>query len=394
MKTTLKKLLQTKKQVKEDSYYPHRKLARDLLLKMDLPSRASEKYKFLPHKRLLSSPFNLDEQRIQTPIQRKGCGLFFINGKLCKNNLPDGIHLFNEKEAQKKFSFILNKYNHETLGKERDLFALLNHSYHQEAMLLYISEGVRIDEEITISHTITNSSDGVMPKLIIISSQQSKAKFKEEWHTPLEYLINSQLDFILEREAEVDYIKDDTSHLSDGDHIETIRGVIKRNAQLFLWSGGGQKRFQRQSIQMELAEEKARADVLGLFDLAKNKEMHTDICIKHLAEDTYSNQHYKMILREKSKAAFAGNIYVEKGADLTDAYQLSQFLLLDPSAKAYSKPNLEIYTDDVKASHGSTMKQFSEDELFYLTSRGITEEEVKTLLIKSFAKEMKDKLEK
>ena len=144
----------------------------------------------------------------------------------------------------------------------------------------------------------------------------------------------------------------------------------------------------RSSLRIELLEENSEALLQGLWRLKEKKECHTHTLVQHLAPHTRSRQHYKGVLQEEAKSSFTGKIYVHPEAQKTEAYQLNNNLLLSPQSKAYSKPNLEIFADDVKASHGATIAQLNAEDLFYLQSRGLTKKEAQEFLIEGFCKEL------
>ena len=140
----------------------------------------------------------------------------------------------------------------------------------------------------------------------------------------------------------------------------------------------------REEIQVELRGERADATLRGSAQLACDAQHHVQILAHHIAPKTTSHQHFKNILSDRSRASFEGKIYVEKEALLTDAYQLTNHLLLDPKASAFSKPNLEIFADDVKASHGATISEVDKRYLHYLQTRGIEKKLGKQMLLKGF----------
>jgi Fe-S cluster assembly protein SufD len=126
----------------------------------------------------------------------------------------------------------------------------------------------------------------------------------------------------------------------------------------------------------------------GATELTGDNVAHTEVRIEHKAEGARSNQHFKMVLHDQSKGSFEGKIYVDSVAQKTEAYQLNNNLLLGDRATIFTKPNLEIFADDVKASHGATVTRLSEEELFYFQSRGIGKERAGSFLAKGFLKEV------
>ena len=124
--------------------------------------------------------------------------------------------------------------------------------------------------------------------------------------------------------------------------------------------------------------------------LKDKREAHVNVRVEHLAPHCRSNQLFKGVLTDFSRSSFEGKIYVDQIAQKTEAFQLNSNLLLSDRAHADSKPNLEIFADDVKASHGATVGQLNAEELFYMKTRGITQEEASNLLVFGFAQEILD----
>lgn len=144
------------------------------------------------------------------------------------------------------------------------------------------------------------------------------------------------------------------------------------------------------SVKVELAEEQAEVQLFGLAKLKDKEQSHVNILIEHQAPNTRSRQLFKNVLFDQSKATFEGKIYVHSIAQKTQAYQRNSNLLLSDEATAHAKPNLEIFADDVKASHGATFGQLDEEEMFYLRSRGLSRQDAQEWLIDGFCKEILD----
>jgi Fe-S cluster assembly protein SufD len=141
---------------------------------------------------------------------------------------------------------------------------------------------------------------------------------------------------------------------------------------------------------VELAEENSEVQLFGLAKLKGSEESHVNILIEHQAPNTRSQQLFKNVLFDEAKSSFEGKIYVHPIAQKTMAYQRNANLLLSDKAVAHAKPNLEIFADDVKASHGATIGQLDEEEMFYLRSRGLSREEAMSWLVEGFCKEILD----
>jgi Fe-S cluster assembly protein SufD len=139
---------------------------------------------------------------------------------------------------------------------------------------------------------------------------------------------------------------------------------------------------------MTLLAEGGDVAIEGLSWLKGNDHSHVHVVVDHKAPHCTSNQHIKMVLSDASRSSFTGKIVVQQIAQKTVSYQLNNNLLLSDSAQACSKPGLQILADDVKASHGATFCQLDEEQLFYLRSRGLTEEAARSLLLFGFCNEI------
>jgi Fe-S cluster assembly protein SufD len=146
----------------------------------------------------------------------------------------------------------------------------------------------------------------------------------------------------------------------------------------------------RSSYRLTLLEEEGDALLQGMSKLQGDEQHHRHITIHHAAVNCKSRQYFKGVLKDRSISSFEGKIVVDPIAQKTESYQLSKNLVLSDEASVFTKPNLEIGADDVKASHGATIAQLSQAELFYLRSRGIALEDAKKLLIDAFCMDLID----
>ena len=169
----------------------------------------------------------------------------------------------------------------------------------------------------------------------------------------------------------------------------SLRVVLQGNSELKIFSilVLKQKRVSR-DYNIILEGEGSNVVIKGICNLRENQKVNTKVQIEHKAPNTHSDQHFKGVLRGKSRSTFDGKIIVAANADQSKAYQLNNHLILDEGASASAKPQLEIFTDDVKASHGATISNLSDDELFYLCTRGISEKAGREYIAQGFLDEM------
>ena len=161
-------------------------------------------------------------------------------------------------------------------------------------------------------------------------------------------------------------------------------------SEIFLLSSGSE--FIKNEINCNLNGKYASAFVNGVFLLNGSKHHEIKTNINHLVENTKSYQLIKGVLEDESKAVYQGKIFVDSKAQKTDGYQLSKAILLNDNTEFNAKPELEIYADDVKCSHGSASGSLNEDSIFYLMSRGLNYKEAKKLLINGFLLDVVEKI--
>ena len=171
-------------------------------------------------------------------------------------------------------------------------------------------------------------------------------------------------------------------------HLDAFRATLKRDSYLKTVSVTEGGMTVRNDYRITLAGENAEALLNGIWMLSDKREAHANIFIDHQAPICRSFQLFKDVLTDFSRSSFEGKIMVRQAAQKTEAFQLNNNLLLNDHAHADSKPNLEIFADDVKASHGATFGQLDPDQLFYLKTRGFSDETAKNLLIYGFCEQV------
>ena len=171
-------------------------------------------------------------------------------------------------------------------------------------------------------------------------------------------------------------------------HVKTEKDS---NYNGFSLNMGG--KLTRHEIHAEIQGRGAEASFNGVNLLNNDQHGDTTILIEHQAPNCQSNQFYRTLLDDKARGVFQGKVHVHQAAQKTDGYQLSNTLLLSPDAEMDTKPELEIYADDVKCSHGATTGQLDEEPLFYLRQRGLNEAQARMLLVQAFVDEVVDKVE-
>ena len=230
--------------------------------------------------------------------------------------------------------------------------------------------------------------------MLIVADEFAEATFIETYNRSDEtkYLTNAVVEISVADEAKIKHFRvqresHQAFHISNT-AAEVGRGSVYDTTAINL---GG--KLSRHDVSLKFNAEGGEAFVDGLYFLGEDQHHDTHSIIKHDVPNCTSHQTYKGILNDKSRGVFNGKVFVAVGAHGTDGYQSNKNLLLSNEARVDTKPQLEIFNDDVKCSHGATVGQLEEEELFYLLSRGLNESLAKNLLTYGFAEEIVNKIE-
>ena len=312
------------------------------------------------------------------------------------NGLPQKIVVSSLDEAFRTYGLFLNNQWNQTLKDEKDAFTLLNSALYQSGVFLYVPPKTILKQPIQVMNVINTKNETmlIMPRLHLFVGAQSEVEILSS-HALLsgsDFCLNMSADFSIDENSHVKY-----SQVSCGDYqnawvFDSLRAHLKRHSTLKTISVTEGGAGIRNDYRITLAGENADALLNGVGMLKDKREAHAHILMEHQAPHCHSLQLYKNVLNDFSRSNFEGKILVRQAAQKTDAFQLNSNLLLHDHSQAYSKPNLEIFADDVKASHGATFGQLDPEQLFVLRSRGIEEKQAVNLLVYGFCKEVIDLL--
>lgn len=343
--------------------------------RIGLPRPKQEAFQYV---QLAKLQFPSLAQRKTTSLEPRS-GLVFVDGffeeSLSLISAP--LICLPLDKALRSYALFLQNRLTKAMQEESDPFAALNGAFHGRGAFLYIPPKCRAKLNLT---QIFTGSELVSPRLHLYLGRNAELELIQSSEGS-SALSNGLIDFVLDEGAQL-YFED--RHKGQ---FQTVRGVCKRNSYckaLFLAAAT------RHSIRVQLAEENAEVALFGLAKLDGETEQHVHVTVEHAAVHTRSKQHFKSVLKDQSRFSFEGKIYVQPVAQKTEAYQLNNNLVLSDQASANAKPNLEIFADDVKASHGATVGQLDAEQLFYLRSRGLSLQEARDWLIEGFCKEILD----
>ncbi len=308
--------------------------------------------------------------------------------------LPDGIIVRSFKQAANEFPELFEKhYNKLTEGHENSM-ASLNTAFAKDGLFIHIPDGKVLDKPIQIINLLRGTNNlMVNQRNLIIAGKNSQAKVIVCDHTLSNqlFLSNTVTEVVVEEDAIFDFYSIQNQH-NQSSQISSLYIHQKKNSNTLtntLTLHGG---FVRNNVYVKLAEEHSEANVYGLSLVDGKQHVDNYTFIDHAVPNCNSNEMYKNILDDDATGAFSGRILVREDAQKTEAFQSNKNVLLTDAARFYTKPQLEIYADDVKCTHGATVGQIDDEAQFYLQSRGIGGKEARMMLMYAFAYEVISKI--
>lgn len=347
-----------------------------------------EAYKFTNLKTFMQaleySPYEGEDTDVSEFLSEEFNTFVFIDGDLKNPNLyVAGLNVRTVTEAFGEISHQL---------KTENPLSALHHSLLCQGLVIEIAAKTKIEKPIRIVNIVTRSGINA-PTIIIKANSFSEAAFMEDvYDQNISHAFIGETYIHVEAGAKLEHVQishgSDTSLLHSSTHSFVARDAVYRNV-LFNLSG----KLNRRNLNLELLESGAHGESYSLYLTSGSEHSDISTLIQHRAADTTSNQIAKGILDGESKAIFTGKIHIHPQAQRVASGQINKNLLLSQKAHVHSQPQLEIFADDVKCSHGSTTGQLSDDEVFYFQARGIPADKAKTLLAHGFGLEVVLKIE-
>jgi len=376
--------------------------------RLGFPTIKNEEWKYTNIHSILSKDFSFlfPESKIsreeilqQCPYAEDGIFVVIENGKLnieisdFKNN-PDGIEI--KKVSEVKNNPLVKKHYNLYVDVEEDAFGALNTAFANDGLVVLINEKKIIEKPIYIINISYSQEQAVIAhnRLLVIAEKNSSAKIA--WVTVSknnlsETFLNAQTEIFVDENASIEFNvlqnENEKSFQICGTHVyQSANSKFSINT---ISLGGS---ILRNKLHIKLDGRNCETHLHGLYIANNSQLMDNHTAVYHTMPNSGSNQLYKGIIGDKAHGVFNGKIFVERDAQKTNAYQSNKNILLSDDASINTKPQLEIYADDVKCSHGATTGQLDEEALFYLRARGIGENDAKALLNFAFASDVIQKI--
>jgi Fe-S cluster assembly protein SufD len=329
-----------------------------------------------------------------------GHRLVFVNGffsaKLSSlKPVSGGVRIENLSAALAKDSALIEKHLGKYAHTASNTFAALNQAFFTDGAFIFVPAGVEVTEPVQLIYisSATQNGETILPRNLVIAEANTKLTVVESYISTgnVAYFTNAVTEIHAGDNAKVEHIKLQDEAL-DAFHIATIAGEFGRASNVTVHSFALGAKLSRTNIRTKLAGEGLECILNGLY-LTRGAQLADHyMIVEHAQPHCASHEYFNGILDDKSKGVFHGRIYVHPIAQKTDAKQTNKNLLLSDDATADTKPQLEIYADDVKCTHGATIGQLNDESIFYLRSRGIGTDTARQMLIHAFAGEIIERI--
>jgi len=301
--------------------------------------------------------------------------------------LPDGVIIGSMKKAIEQYPDLVKKHYGQYASLEKDGLVALNTAFAEDGVFIYVPKNVVVEKPIQIINILMDDEEGLTQhRNLFVLEENSHASVVVCDHTLsiTNFTTNSVSEFYVGQNAQLYFSKMQNEHNGSKQvshlyfHQERDSSV---NADTVSLHGG----LIRNNVNVLLNGEGCENNTYGLYLTDKGQHIDNYVHMDHAYPNCTSNQLFKGVLDDFATGAFSGKVLVRKDAQKTQAYQANNNILLTDDVDINTKPQLEIYADDVKCSHGATVGQLDEDALFYMRSRGIKKKEAKLLLMYAFA---------
>jgi len=369
------------------------------------PSLREEEWRYTnisPIERKLFSPSakahsEIDESWLNQYRMEGGHNLVFADGHFVSKYssveaLPEGAIVTSIVDALGRFPELVEQSFGQSLKREKHGFIYFNTAYFTDGCFVYVPKNTVLEKPVQLLYVNTKENSSAIIRNLIVAGQGAKAEIVETYvgSTQQGYLSTSVTEVSMSENASIDLHK----LQFESEKAFHFGGVYVEQKPYSIFSHHGfsfGSLLARNEIHTNL-ERASECTLNGLYLASMRQHIDNHTRVHHLEPNAISRETYKGILDEKARGVFQGRIIVHKDAQKTDSDMHNRNLLLSPDAEVDSKPQLEIYADDVKCAHGVTVGQIDEESVFYLKSRGVDESTARNMLTFAFANEMVEKI--
>ncbi len=379
------------------------------------PSKKVERYKYTDVQKLFESDYGVNLSRLQIPVDpfeafrcdvpNLSTSLYFVVNDMFyhddkpKAHLPEGVIIGSMRDNPE----LVSKYYTKLAKTSDDAITALNTMLAQDGMLVYVPKNVKVDRAIQVINILKATPQNAQRQvpdlmvnrrvlIILEAGAEIKMLFCDHTADDRNFLATQVIEAYVGDNASLDlYCMEETHHKNvrvSNVYIDQQANSRVNHNVITLHNG-----ITRNKLDLTFSGEGAECQCYGCVIADKQQHVDNNTLITHKVPHCTSNELYKYVLDDKATGAFAGRVLVEHGAQKTTSQMTNQNLTATKEARMYTQPMLEIYADDVKCAHGSTVGQLNDAALFYMRQRGISLQEAKLLLQNAFINEVIDKMQ-
>lgn len=370
---------------------------------LGFPTSKLENYKYTDLSEILLLDYGLNINRVDFPIdpyQVFKCDVpgilsylyfvvndgFYPEPAVQNTTLPNEVIICSLKEASEKYPEIVNSYFGRLSEQKEDGLVAFNGAFAQDGFFMYVPKNVQLDRPVQLVNIMRSDVDFMAnAHNLIVLEEGAKAQLLVCDHTvdDVRFVSNRVTEVFVGENAVYEHYKLENTHVRTT-NLSTLLIEQKASSNVLTNVMTLHNGITRNTIEIDLNGENCETELCGMVIGDKKQNVDNFTSILHNQPNCHSQELFKYVLDDVAKGAFTGKLYVAKDAQKTAAFQTNRNILLNRTAKMRTKPQLEIYADDVKCSHGATIGQLDDKALFYMRSRGITLEEARLLLMFAF----------
>ncbi|WP_300910090.1 Fe-S cluster assembly protein SufD [uncultured Bacteroides sp.] len=376
--------------------------------RLGFPTRKQEKYKYTDVSKFFEPDYGLNLNRLDIPVNpyevfkcdvpNMSTSLYFVvndgfySKVLPASHLPEGVLFGSLKEMAEKYPELVGKYYGKLADTSKDGVTAFNTAFAQDGALLYVPKNVTVERPIQLVNILRGDVDFLVNRRVLIvleEGAQARMLMCDHAMDNVNFLATQVIEVFVGANAFFDLYELEETHTSTV-RISNLYVKQEANSNVLLNGMTLYNGTTRNTTEVLLAGEGAEIRLCGMAIEDKNQHVDNHTTIDHAVPNCTSNELFKYVLDDQSVGAFSGLVLVRPGAQHTSSQQTNRNLCATRDARMYTQPQLEIYADDVKCSHGATVGQLDENALFYMRQRGIPEREARLLLMFAFVNEVVD----
>jgi len=376
--------------------------------RLGFPTTKQEKYKYTDMAKLFAPDYGLNLNRLDIPVNpyevfkcdvpNMSTLLYFVvndafyNKALPKAQLPEGVLLGSLKDLSQQHPELVQQYYGKLADTSKDGITAFNTAFAQDGFMLYVPKGVVIEKPIQLVNILrADVNFMVNRRLLVVLEEGAQARLLVCDHAmdDVNFLSTQVVEVFAAENSVFDLYELEETHTSTV-RISNLYVNQEADSNVLLNGMTLHNGTTRNTTEVTLNGRGAEISLCGMAIADKNEHVDNHTFIDHKVSDCTSNELFKYVLDDQSVGAFAGKVLVREGAQRTSSQQTNRNLCATREARMYTQPQLEIYADDVKCSHGATVGQLDEKALFYMRQRGISLKEARLLLMFAFVNEVID----